>query len=353
MERRVFRNEDFSLSEEQAALRSTLAAFFAKECPTTVVRKAEPLGFDADLWGRLVELGVVTMGVPEPLGGDGAGLVELVLAAEEYGRALAPVPFIETAVAGRVLAAAGGAEARPWLEGMAAGRSIVTVALHSMPAGERQLVPAGAVCDALVALDGQALALVGEAHAPRAVANQACSPLAWWTVAGDHAVRQVLAEGGQARRHFRRALLEWQLLTAAALVGLADAVLGRTVEYARARHAFGVPIGAFQAVSHPLVDVLIGVEAARRLVWKAAWFAEHEPREASRLAAMAWVHACGVASRAVTVCLHAHGGIGFTMESDIQLFFRRAKGWATIAGDPRRELQTLAALLVGDDAAVS
>jgi len=80
MERRVFRNEDFSLSEEQEALRSTLAAFFAKECPTTVVRKAEPLGFDADLWGRLVELGVVTMGVPEPLGGDGAGLVELALA---------------------------------------------------------------------------------------------------------------------------------------------------------------------------------------------------------------------------------------------------------------------------------
>jgi alkylation response protein AidB-like acyl-CoA dehydrogenase len=353
MERRVLRNEDYSLGDEQVALRDTLAAFFAKECPTTVVRRAEPLGFDADLWGRLVELGVTTMGVPEPFGGDGAGLVELVLAAEECGRALAPVPFVETTVTGRMLAAVGAPEGRPWLEGQAAGRRIVTVALHRVPAGERQLVPAGAVCDAVAGLDGQALVLVADPHAPRAVANQACAPLAWWTFAGDHAVRLVLAEGDEAGRRYGRALLEWKLLTAAALVGLAEAVLGRAVAYARTRHAFGVPIGSFQAVSHPLVDVRIGVDAGRRLVRKAAWFAEYEPPEAARLASMAWVYVSGVATRAVTAGLHAHGGIGFTMESDIQLFFRRAKGWATIAGDPRRELQALAGTLIGDGAAAS
>lgn len=353
MERRVLRNEDFSLDDVQVALRDTFASFFAKECPTTVVRAAEPLGFDAHLWGRLVELGVTTLGVPERLGGDGAGLVELVLVAEEYGRALAPVPFVETTVAGRILAAAGAQESRPWLDGLAAGRRVVTAALHRVPAGERQLVPAGAVCDAVVALDGQALVLVSDAEAPRAVTNQACAPLAWWTVGGDHAVRLLLAEGDEARRHFDRALLEWKLLTAAALVGLADAVLGRAVEYAKTRHAFGVPIGSFQAVSHPLVDVRIGVDTARRLIWKTAWFAEYEPPEAARLASMAWVHAAEVATRAVTAGLHAHGGIGFTMESDIQLFFRRAKGWATIAGDPRRDLQSLAGILVGDHAAVS
>jgi alkylation response protein AidB-like acyl-CoA dehydrogenase len=353
MERRVIRGEDFSLSDEQVALRDTFASFYAKECPTTVVRAAEPLGFDARLWGRLAELGVTTLGVPESLGGDGAGLVELVLIAEEYGRVLAPVPFVETTVAGRLLAAAGGPAGRPWLDGMTTGRQIVTVALHGVPTGERQLVPAGAVCDAVVARDGQALVLVSDPDAPRAVANQACAPLAWWTVGGDHAVRLVLAEGDDARRCFSRALLEWKLLTAAALVGLADAVLARAVEYARTRHAFGVPIGSFQAVSHPLVDVRIGVDAAQRLVWKAAWFAEHEPPEAARLASMAWVYACAVATLAVKTGLHVHGGIGFTMESDVQLFFRRAKGWATIAGDPRRELQSLAAILVGDDAAVN
>lgn len=349
----VIRNEDFSLGEEQEALRDTFASFFAKECPTAVVRAAEPLGFDRHLWDRLVELGATTMGMPERHGGDGAGLVELVLVAEEYGRAIAPVPFVETTVAGRLLAATDVAESRPWLAGLAKGRRIVTVALHDVPPGERQLVPAGAVCDAMVALDGHELVLVGDPEAPRAVANQACAPLAWWTIGGNHADRLVLAEGESAREHFDRALREWKLLTAGALVGLADAVLRRATEYAKTRHAFGVPIGGFQAVSHPLVDVLTGVEAARRLVRKAAWFAEHEPPEAARLVSMAWVYATGVATKAVTVGLHVHGGIGFTMESDIQLFFRRAKGWATIAGDPRRELQSLAARLAGTPVAAS
>src|SRR5271167_4414629 len=351
MEQRVFRNEDFSLSEEQAALRSTLAAFFAKECPTTVVRKAEPLGFDADLWGRLVELGVVTMGVPEPLGGDGAGLVELVLAAEEYGRALAPVPFIETMVAGRVLAASS-TNAEPWLRAQVSGERIITVGLQRAAAFQRQLVPAGAVADAVIALHDDALILVADSPPHRQVANQACAPLAWWAPADDNEVRLVLAEGDDAHRLWTQALLDWKLLTAAALVGLSEALLDRAVEYVRNRHAFGVPIGTFQAVSHPLVDVRIGIEGARRLIWKAAWFATHEPPQARRFGPMAWVHSADVATHAATVCLHVHGGVAFTLESDIQLFFRRAKGWATIAGDPRRELQSLADVLLASDAEV-
>jgi alkylation response protein AidB-like acyl-CoA dehydrogenase len=353
MEQRLLRNEDFSLDAEQVALRETFAAFFAKECSAAVVRAAEPLGFDPELWEGLMGLGVTTMGIPESHGGDGAGLVELVLAAEEYGRALAPVPLIETTVAGRLLAAVGGSDALAWLAGLASGRRIVTLGLHRVPGGERQLVPAGAICDAVIALCGRSLVLVSDSHAPRLVANQACAPLAWWTIAGDHSVRLPLIEGADAERHWERALLEWKLMTAAALVGLSDAVLARAVDYARTRYAFGVPIGSFQAVSHPLVDVLIGVEGARRLIWKAAWFADHEPAEAKRLAAMAWVYASEVATRAAKTCLHAHGGVGFTMESDVQLFFRRAKGWATIAGDPRRGLLDLADALLGDRAEVS
>jgi alkylation response protein AidB-like acyl-CoA dehydrogenase len=353
MERRQLRNEDFSLDAEQVALRETFAAFFAKESSTTVVRAAEPLGFDAELWGQLMGLGVTTMGVPESQGGDGAGLVELVLAAEECGRALAPVPLVETTVAGRLLAAVGTPDAQAWLAGLASGEHIVTVALHRARGDERQLVPAGAICDAVIALCGQSLVLVSDSQPPRPVANQGCAPLAWWTIDGNHSARLALIDGVDAERHWERALLEWKMMTAAALVGLSAAVLGHAVEHARTRYAFGVPIGSFQAVSHPLVDVLIGVEGARRLIWKAAWFAEHEPAEARRLAAMAWVHASDVASHAVTTCLHTHGGVGFTMESDIQLFFRRAKAWAAIAGDPRRELLILADTLIGDRAEVS
>lgn len=353
MEQQLLRNEDFSLDPESIALRETFAAFFAKQCPTTVVRAAEPLGFDPDLWERLMDLGVATMGLPESAGGDGAGLVELVLAAEEYGRAMAPVPLIETMVAGRLLAAVGGPDALAQLQDLTSGEQIVTVALHRAVDGERQLVPAGAVCNGLLALCGTSLVQIGAPRPPCHVGNQACAPLAWWTIAGTHPDRQMLADGADAQRHWQRALLEWKLLTAAALVGLSEAVLAHTVEHARTRYAFGVPIGSFQAVSHPLVDVLIGVEGARRLIWKAAWFAEREPADAKRLSAMAWVHTSEVATHAVTTCLHAHGGVGFTMESDIQLYFRRAKGWATIAGDPRRDLLALADTLIGDRPEVS
>lgn len=343
---RTLRNADFTLDEEQVALRETFAAFFTKECPTTVVRAAEPTGFDAELWDRLMCLGVTTMGIPESRGGDGAGLIELVLVAEEYGRVLAPVPLVETIVAGWVLATVD-EHAEPWLRAQTAGDQIVGIGLHRAKSSQRQLVPAGAISDAVIALHDQSLILVTDSDKPRHVANQACAPLAWWTPVGDRGDCVVLAEGQDAVRLWEHALLEWRLLTAAALVGLSDALLSRTVGYVQARYAFGVPIGSFQAVSHPLVDVHIGVQGARRLVWKAAWLAEHEPQQADRLAAMAWVHASRVATTAAATCLHAHGGVAFTMESDIQLFFRRAKGWATIAGDPRHQLQRLADELLG------
>lgn len=347
MAQRTLRNGDFSLGAEQIALRDTFAAFFAKECSTSVVRDAEPVGFDPGLWERLMSLGVTTMGVPESHGGDGAGLVELTLATEEYGRALAPVPLVETMVAGRLLAAADG---MPWLERLISGEQNITINVHRALPGHRQLVPAGAISDGVIALCEQTLVIVGDSQPPPPVANQACAPLAWWNVAAEHAVRVVLAEGAEAEGIWQHALLEWKVLTAAALVGLSEAVLERAVDHARSRYAFGVPIGSFQAVSHPLVDVRIGVEGARRLIWKAAWCAENDTAQMRRLACMAWIYASQVATAAVTTCLHVHGGVGFTMESDIQLFFRRAKGWATIAGDPRRELQTLADALLGDDA---
>ncbi|WP_165607126.1 acyl-CoA dehydrogenase family protein, partial [Mycolicibacter kumamotonensis] len=253
----MLRNEDFSLDDEQVALRGAFAAFFSKECPTSVVRAAEPKGFDPGLWGRLMGLGVTTMGIPESCGGDGAGLVELVLAAEEYGRFLAPVPLVETIVAGRVLAAAPG-DVQPWLHAQISGERIITVGLQRATGSRRQLVPAGAISDAVIALHSQSLILVAGSRPPAPVANQACAPVAWWAPGNEHEVRLVLAEGRDAERLWEQALLEWKILTAAALVGLSNALLVRAVEYAQARYAFGVPIGSFQAVSHPLVDVCIG-----------------------------------------------------------------------------------------------
>jgi alkylation response protein AidB-like acyl-CoA dehydrogenase len=108
-----------------------------------------------------------------------------------------------------------------------------------------------------------------------------------------------------------------------------------------------VPIGTFQALSHPLADAAIGTETARRLARKAAWYVDHEPERAPRLAAMALLHASEVANRTTHLAIHVLGGIGFTLEASPQHFFRRAKGLVLVGGDPQQELQVIADLAYG------
>jgi alkylation response protein AidB-like acyl-CoA dehydrogenase len=341
----ILRDADFSLSDEHEAIEEAFAGFFAKECPPARVRKAEPLGFDAELWAQLVEMGVMTMGLPEAAGGDGAGVVELALVAEQLGRTIAPVPFIEAVTAARALVHLGGST-------VDAGGDIDlsrlhTVALHPAASGASQLVPAGAIAQRVIGLDGDELVLVADSTAPDAASNHGASPLAWWTLSGAHDERRLLATGNDARNAFARYRLEWKLLMVAALIGLADATLAMAVEHARSREAFGAPIGAFQAVAHPLADIAIGVEGGRRLARKAAWYADHDEARATELGAMAFVQASELATNATRVGVHVLGGVGFTLEADIEMYFRRAKGWPLVAGGVAPEFQTLADALFG------
>jgi alkylation response protein AidB-like acyl-CoA dehydrogenase len=340
----ILRRADYSLSDEQRALRDSIAAFLDRECPPERVRKAEPLGYDERLWAKLVDFGVLRMGVSEADGGDGAGVAELALVAEQVGRHLAPVPFVECVAAARALAACGplGAE---WLRDAVSATSLVTVALHA--AGGAQLVPAGAVADATVGLVGTDLLVARADQPPPLVPTQGSVPLAWWDLADPTLARHELATGEAATGIAAQAVREWKLLMAAAQVGIADAVLGIAVDYARDRQTFGVPIATYQGVSHPLVDSHIAVLGARRLVWKAAWFADHEPDVQPQLIPMAFTHACRTAVQAATVAVHTLGGLGVSLESDVQLFFRRAKGWASVAGSPTAELGVIADALYG------
>jgi alkylation response protein AidB-like acyl-CoA dehydrogenase len=138
-------------------------------------------------------------------------------------------------------------------------------------------------------------------------------------------------------------------LTAAALAGLARGALDLGVDYAKARRQFGVAIGAFQAVQHRLADVATAVEGARWLAYEAAWAQSEDPGRASALASMAMLFSAASAEQAASASLHFHGGYGFMLEYDIQLYFRRAKGWALVNGDPGREYRRLAALLFGTE----
>ena len=119
------------------------------------------------------------------------------------------------------------------------------------------------------------------------------------------------------------------------------------MRYAKERTAFGSPIGAFQAIAHPLVDAAAAVEGARRLMWRAAWFVDNEPDALGVLGVGALVSAASAAEKAGAVAIHTQGGFGVTLESDAQLYYRRAKSWALMAADRRVLLHDAADVVLG------
>ncbi len=166
-------------------------------------------------------------------------------------------------------------------------------------------------------------------------------PLADRDLAGD---RVVIASGSDAIDAHRAAATEWQALMASALVGLGARAIEIGVEYAKDRYQFGVPVGSFQGVQHGLATAVTGVDGARFLASRAVWALDTGQAEATRLAPMAFLFAAETALAAAAASLQYHGGYGFAEEYDIQLYYRRAKGWPLQYGDPAVEYQRLAAL---------
>jgi alkylation response protein AidB-like acyl-CoA dehydrogenase len=333
---------DLDLSDEQEALRATLREFFEKESPTERVRAAEPLGFDAALWRQVVDLGLPSIAVPEERGGGGAGFVELAVACELLGRSLAPVPLIEAAVANTVLAStpATGA-ASPLVTDAVEGRLLATLALHPARDGLARIVPAGAVADVVVVLVGDELLAVRLPERPaEVVPNLGAMPIADCRVDTGEAI--VLARGTDAVALHARAVRCWQVLTAAALVGVGFRALEIGVEYTLQRKAFGTLIANFQTIQHHLADNATALEGARLLTYKAAWTHDVDGRRAETLSTTAFQFAAETAFSTTSHSLHFHGGYGYALEYDIQLYFRRAKAWPLLAGDRRAIYAALA-----------
>lgn len=330
---------DLDLTDDQVVLRDTVADLFDKEASVAVVRAAEPLGFDPALWQQVGAMGLAAIAVPEAAGGGGAGMVELALVAELLGRTLAPVPLVEAAVTTGLLAELGGGDLQPLVAQVVAGELLATLALH--PAGDvARLVPAGAVADVVVARRGDELVVVRrDEPAAEAPPNLGSAPLATCPVPAD---APVLGRGPLAVDAHRRARARWRALTACALAGLGRRALEIGVAYACDRHAFGVPVGSFQAVQHHLADDATALQGAELLARKAAWAQDAEHPAAAELATMGLLFAAEAAFRAASDSLHVHGGYGFTLEYDVQLYFRRAKAWALADGDPRVAYAALA-----------
>jgi alkylation response protein AidB-like acyl-CoA dehydrogenase len=322
---------DLNLSDEQQQLVDSFGALYAKESPPERVRAAEPTGHDPELWLRLLENGALEMAVDERAGGWGASLLDLALVAEQHGRHLGSAPLIEAQAAARLLARLGshlgpgstwaGAEL---LESALAGARLVTFALHPPVDGVLPLVPAGAVADDVVYFDGTSLRHLELGDPRRTVSTIGSLPLADISVPS---ATTELSSGAGAVAAFDEAVNEWMILMAGALVGLAGRALDIGVEYVKERKAFGVPIGSFQAVSHGLADAATALDGGMLLAREAAWSAEVEPARTPELGPLAFGFCTEAAREASYRSLHYHGGYGFMVEYDIQLYFRRARGW--------------------------
>lgn len=305
---------DLRLTAEQQQLVDTFASLYAREAGAAQVRAAEPLGFDKALWEHLGDLGVVAMAVGEAGGGWGASLLDLALIAEQQGRYVAPVPVIEAQVAGRLLGAV--------------PPGLVTVGLHPAAGGRVPMVPAAAVADAAVVLVGDELVLAALDDDNRTVVeNLGSMPVADITVGSTRPVA-----GG--RPAWERAVDEFAVLTAAAVVGMGARALEITTEYVGQRTAWGQPIGSFQSVAHHLADVATALDGARLLAYEAAWAAAEEPARFAELASLAFAFASEAARDATYWAVHLHGGYGFMLEYDVQLFYRRARAWARVYASP-------------------
>lgn len=328
MDRYELRRLDYSLSEDHQALQAAYKDFFATRCTIETVRAAEETGFDKNLWERLCAMDATTMALPESVGGDGATLVDLTLVAEEIGRSLAPVPWIDHICAARLLARLGSVEAD-----VVNGRQIVALDPRQDNVSGVRLIPAGSVADHIIVRDGDDVVLLSFSTRPVRVDNIGKLPMAWVDPAAADS-RTVLASGAQASAEYQRALDEWRLLTGAALVGLVEETMTIAAEFSKTRYTLGVPISTLQAISHPLANIAITVQGGRNLARRAAWFLDNEPGERRELALSVFVFMAEEAAKAATMAVHVQGGLGVSAEAAATAYLVRARGWAVAGGDP-------------------
>jgi alkylation response protein AidB-like acyl-CoA dehydrogenase len=329
---------DLILTDEQSALRQHMRDLFTELSTWDVVRAAEPLGFDATLWKTLSGLGLAGMCLPESVGGDASPLLEVALVLEEAGRCAAPVPLADHLAAGR-LAAATSALPADDLAALVSGELRAGLALRPAYDGIWSLVPTGAIADVVLGESDGALVVHRSAPTLQAPKNLAAAPLSDRPAVGE-------TVGDLAALNAARD--EWRVFTAATLIGLASRALEIGVDYVKERHQFDRPVGGFQAVQHGLAELVGPIDGIRLLVAKAAWACDHDaPERRARLASSAFLAATQIAEKATYASLHYHGGYGVTLEYDIQLLYRRARGWSLILGDPEHELAHLADAIFG------
>lgn len=330
---------DFGFNDEQREIKDTARQFLADRFKPEVVRELAEAGrYDDELWQEVCELGWPGIAVSADEGGQGLGIVELAILCEEIGYACAPLPFLSNAAAGLALVAAGSPEQRErFLGGAASGEARGTVGLASSSGnGAVPLVPdaVGATFIVLIDASGAQLLEAGEAEATEEA-----------SIDPTRAYAAVAATGGEELAgDVARARDLIAVAAAAELTGIAQRAMDMAVAYAKERHQFDRPIGAYQAVSHACAGMLYDVEESRSLTYYAAWAADAEPESLPLAAAMAKARASEAAWDVVKAALQVHGGIGFTWEHDLHFLLKRARVGGQLFGTAGQHRDRVAAL---------
>jgi alkylation response protein AidB-like acyl-CoA dehydrogenase len=351
---------DLDFTEEQEMLRQTVRGVCERHSPIATVRALEDdaVGYDKELWRQLIDLGLLGLTLPERHGGSALTAIEAAIVYEEFGRALAPSPhFVSSVLSAGVLDHAGSdAQQEEWLPKIATGRTILTVAwlepdrgygpigvqLRAEPEGDgfnltgvKRHVQFASSADRILVL---ARTGKGEKDIDIFLVDPA-SPGVKLTqemsLASDTQYKLELdgvsvpasariGTAGAGWTTWNEVMHDGIILAAALAIGGADRAVELTVQYSKDREQFDKPIGSFQAISHYLADAATLVSGGKMLVYEAAW-ARATGRPVSRLAPMAKMFACQTYRDVTAMCEQVYGGYGFTVDFDIQLYFRRAK----------------------------
>jgi alkylation response protein AidB-like acyl-CoA dehydrogenase len=375
---------NFGFSDEQEMLRAAARKFFENECTSEIVRKRmeEPAGTTPEFWGKLAEQGWLGLVYPEEFGGTGLGFVDLTVLMEEMGRVVMPGPFLSTLMGGLAIFEAGSAaQKKEWLPRIATGQVKATLALTepsarwdaagvtvtARPAGDghvlngtKLFVPDAHLADVIVVA-----ARTGEGRSPEQGVSLLLVPR---TAAGVEVTllptmdqtrklcevtlrdARVPADALLGRRDegwpaLSRVIERATVALCAEMCGAAQKVLEMTTEYAKIRVAFGKPIGAYQGVKHKAADMLVDVENAKSLTYYAAWAVDENAAEAALAASMAKAYASDAFRRVAGAGIQLHGGIGFTWEHDLHLYFKRAKSSEFTFGDATYHRERVAQLI--------
>ena len=362
---------DFGFSEEQEMLRQSVREFLASECEMGYVRRMmeDDRGYAEEQWKKMADLGWTGLIFGEEYGGAGLTMVDMVVVLEEMGRTVMPGPFFASAILGGLAIDLGGTaeQKKRYLPGIASGATKATlaqveesgrwdaegIALAAKPASggftlsgtklfvhdahnaDVLIVPArtgGAGTDGITLFivdakaKGVSVRLLKTMDQTRKLAEVQFDGV---TVPSE----AVLGAVGKGWALLDRLVDRAKVALSAEMCGGAQKVLEMSVDYAKVREQFGKPIGSFQAIQHKCANMMVQVESAKSATYYAAWAVANDVAEAHLAACMAKAY-CSDAFRYVAAeGIQIHGGIGFTWEHDMHLYFKRAKGSEVTFGD--------------------